>query len=119
MKAYLINPFIQTVVEIQIADANHPDHMKDMYGALNCDLFEVGGYISDNNRDCVFVDEEGLLGNLDEQRFFTMTVYDGEATVTLAGMGLVLGADDEGEATEPVTTLEEVRGIVKFNPDYT
>ena len=42
--------------------------------------------------------------------FFTI----GDSEQPLAGNGLILGTNDEGESIEPSVTVEEVKEITKF-----
>ena len=43
--------------------------------------------------------------------------YGGDVhAVRVAGNGLILGVDDEGNSTSPTVTLEEVQGRVGFLP---
>jgi hypothetical protein len=68
------------------------------------------------NRDCIFVDDEGLLKPLDW--FFAVKGYP----QPIAGRGLVLGTDRNGESVAARTTLEELERsilhlrIVATNP---
>jgi len=72
----------------------------------------VGGYIeaafSPNEKNDIFVDEEGLLKGYDD--FFT---YDG-AHQPFAGNGIVTGVNDDGDTISTSLTLEEVTKKVKF-----
>jgi hypothetical protein len=62
--------------------------------------------------DSIYIDDEGLF--VDDQLFFE---YGGDAqSVRLAGNGLILGVDDEGNSISPTTTIEEVKGRVGFLP---
>lgn len=117
MKVYLINPFNRTITETQIADGRDDmdSHMKEMYAALNCDLFTVACEINEQ-RDTIFVDDEGLLGDLDTQRFFVVELDD--VQMPFAGMGLVMGLDDsEGDSIEPNCTLEQLQSVIRFVPN--
>ena len=106
MKAYLINPFAQTVTEVE-----YSGDYNQIYQFLNCDLFTV---VEINEfGDSVFIDDEGLI-NGKPQEFFLVNGYP----QPLAGMGLVLGCNQEGESTEPSITLEQLKAQVDWIPNH-
>jgi hypothetical protein len=57
----------------------------------------------------VFVDDEGLV-NGQHQHFFVVDGYP----QPLAGKGLVLGVDQEGDSVTPSVSLEQMRKMVTF-----
>ena len=106
MKAYLINPFAQTITEV-----DYSGDYNEIYQLINCDTFtcvELNEY-----GDTVFIDDEGLISGK-PQEFFVLRDYP----QPLAGMGLVLGTDQEGESKSPFATLEAVRNWVTFMPAF-
>jgi hypothetical protein len=98
MKAFLINPFDKTVSEV-----DYSGDYQDIYKLIDAELFEVV-YIDGNN--AIYVDEEGLFKN--EQAFFQV------GYAMLAGRGLVLGTDDEGESISPAISLKDLAKKVTF-----
>lgn len=100
MKAILINPFDQSIREVEY-DAKDDD----ISVIINCRYFDVANL---PNGDGIFVDDEGMLNN--PTHFFKHEDYHSP----LAGKGLILGCDDEGESIAPATTIEEVRRKVTF-----
>lgn len=100
MKLFLIDPFKG------IEEWEYNGDWKTIAPALGCDLFTVVEF--NKEKDCVYVDDEGLLCN--PQFFFSITGYP----TPLAGKGIVAGTDDEGETVEPTVTLEWVRKNVTF-----
>jgi hypothetical protein len=58
------------------------------------------------------VDDEGLLKP--QEGFF---IYEGYRQ-PLAGNGLVLGTDEEGESVDPKMTLEELKSRVTFMDNF-
>jgi hypothetical protein len=98
MKAFLINPFEKSINEV-----DYSGDYQDIYKLIDAELFDVV-YIDGNN--CIYVDDEGLFKN--EQSFFQV------GYAMLAGRGLVLGTDDEGDSISPEIALEELRKQVKF-----
>ena len=104
MKALLIDPFMETVQEI-----DYSGDWKDIRTLLKCDIFATV-YFDDMSTDSVFVDDEGLF--VDDQRFFKLGNY----TQPLAGYGLVLGCNEEGDSVDCMSTLEDVAKQVEWCP---
>jgi|TARA_B110000263_G_C14894340_1_gene323262 hypothetical protein len=87
----------------------HDNTLKTIYNYLGCRTFDV---VRIDDVNSIYIDDEGLF--VEDQRYFT---YEGDTdTVTLAGNGLILGVDDEGETIEPTLTLEHVKSKVSFLP---
>ena len=103
MQAILIDPFTET---IELVD--YSGDYKDIYTLLECDLFATV-YIDDC--DTIYVDDEGLYQ--EPQRFFQ---YKGMPQ-PLAGRGLILGTDEEGDSTDCLLTVEQVRDMVTWCAD--
>ena len=104
MKAILIDVHTQSVTEVE-----HDNTLDNIYDLLDCRTFDV---VRIDEVDSIYVDDEGLF--VDDQLFFE---YGGDAqSVRLAGNGLILGVDDEGNSISPQTTVEEVEGRVGFLP---
>lgn len=103
MKAYLINPFDEEVTEI-----DYDGELDTLYQLLECSLVDAVTCISE---DSIFVDDEGLLNSVGEQKHFYFPGY----SQPLAGRGLFVGpTDSEGNSTEPRLTLEEVTALVIY-----
>jgi len=104
MKAILINVKDQSITEVE-----HDDTLDNIYDLLNCRTFTV---VRIDETDSIYVDDEGLY--VEDQLFFE---YGGdEQAARLAGNGLILGVDDEGNSISPNITVEEVQGRVGFLP---
>lgn len=101
MQAILINPFDKTIEEVE-----YSGDWKDISSLLECDIFTTAYF--DDTTDSVFIDDEGLY--VEDQAFFTI----GDCPQPLAGRGLLLGTDEEGDSTDCKTTLEEAKAMVKF-----
>jgi hypothetical protein len=100
MKAILINPFDKTITEVDYdGDFMHIYDLIDA-GCFGCARISEG--------DGIFIDDDGLLKN--PTHFFLHSEYHSP----LAGKGLILGCDDQGEAVSCKTTVEEVRAKVSF-----
>ena len=102
MKAILIDPFTRTVTEVE-----YSGNYQQIYDLIDCETFDCARI--NRHGDGIFVDDEGLIRDK-EQAFFLHADYP----QPLAGKGLVLGCDDEGESVSPHTTLDEVTRKVRF-----
>lgn len=100
MKAILINPFDQTVTEVE-----YSGDYRDIYKLIDAQCFDVARL---PHRDGIFVDDEGLLNGT--THFFQHEDYPNP----LAGKGLIIGCDEEGESVDCKTTLNEVKAKVSF-----
>lgn len=90
MKGILIDPFERKVSEVELTG-----DYKEIYKHIHCDTFDA---VRIENGDACFVDDNGLFmkpKNQDEQRYFMLSNYYPEP---LAGYGLVLGTNSEGES---------------------
>ena len=107
IRAILIDPFACTVTEIEHDASDY----KNVYPLLSHETMPVRMFqivrIGDDG-DAIFVDEEGLLKPCD--RWFILRGF----SQPLAGKGVVLGSDDEGETTSAKTSLITVRGLIRF-----
>ena len=101
MKAFLIDPKAQTITEVSYSGA-----YTEIYKHIEADLFDV--VTVNREGDGIFVDDEGLLK---EQEFFFL--HKGYPS-PLAGRGLVLGTNREGESVSPKMTIEDLRNDVLF-----
>ena len=102
MKAYLIDPFEETVTEV-----DYDGHLESLYLLLECSIVDAVTCITN---DSIFVDDEGLLG-VEGQKFFLFPGYP----QPLAGKGLFVGPPDEdGNETEPTMPLVEVESLVVY-----
>lgn len=97
MKAYLIDPF-----QMSISEVDYSGDYKHIYQLIDCDCFDV--VTINEEGDGIFVDDEGLI-NGKSQAFFACYPYPNP----LAGKGLVLGRDHEGESVSPKMTIEDLR----------
>lgn len=102
MKAYLIDPFTRTVSQVE-----YSGDYQQIYSFIDCDTFTCADF--NDKGDTVFVDDEGLI-NGKPQEFF---LVDGYPT-PLAGKGLVLGTNQEGESVEPSITLSELDDAIQW-----
>lgn len=101
MNAYLIDPVARTITAV-----DYTGKYTNIYDHIEADCFDLVRINCEG--DAIFVDDEGLLK--DDQSFF---MYEGYPS-PLAGRGLVLGSDEEGESVSPKITLEELKANVSF-----
>ena len=101
MKAILIDPFEQTVKEV-----DYSGDFRDIYKLIDAECFDCARI---KGRDGIFVDDEGLLNA--PTHFFEHSEYHSP----LAGKGLIVGCDEEGESADCKTTLDEVKAKVTFS----
>ena len=108
MKAILIDVKTQEIKEVE-----YDNTLQNIYDLIDCRAFDLVRLNEvDGIFNSIFVDDEGLLkANL----YFE---YSGGGRVfQLAGNGLVLGIDDEGNSISPTLTVEDVEGKVNFLPE--
>ena len=95
--AILVDPFDKTTKKIKVTDHYFYKECKA--------LLKITGPIDVLTLDpenMAIVDDEGLLKNADEQRYFKVKEYP----QALAGRAVIIGYDEEGENTD-----------VTYNPD--
>lgn len=102
MRAILINPEAKTVTEVE-----YTGDYKNIYDHIQAGCFTV---VQIDERDSIFVDDEGLYRL--PQFYFMWKGYD----QPLAGRGLILGVDAEGESIGTKLPLDYVKSMVSF-PD--
>jgi hypothetical protein len=103
MKAFLIDPFEREVREIEWS-ANWQDISK----ILDCHTFTVASIGHNLDDDTIYVDDEGLYR--DGQDFFAFVGHPNP----LAGYGLLVGTDCEGDSADPKHRLEQVQSKTHF-----
>jgi hypothetical protein len=105
MQAYLIDPFNKTITAVE-----YSGDYKQIYQHIGADLFTAATF--NDFGDSVFVDDEGLFKP--DQEFFLVNGYP----QPLAGKGLVLGCNDDGDSVEPSITLDQCRALVDWVPHH-
>lgn len=99
--AYLIDPETSSISEVETDYSS-----RSIYKLIDAQLFDVV-YINDQ-RDVIYVDDEGLFHS---KHFFRIEGYPSP----LAGKGLVLGTDNEGETISPISeTIETLEAKITF-----
>ena len=100
MKAILID-----VINKEVREVEHDDTLESIYKHVDCGTFDV---VRIDNLNSIYIDDEGLF--IEDQQFFNYVID--LRVASLAGNGLILGVDDEGNTIEPTLTLEEVKSSV-------
>ena len=101
MKAYLINVKSKQITEVNI------NTWEDISPAIGCEIFSCP-HITEEN-DVLYCDDEGLLHN-NIEGFFKLDSYP----QPIAGNGLILGDDGEGDSADVHIDLETLKSRVKF-----
>lgn len=94
---YLIRPLERTIQRVKLDDYH------GIYKWIAADCFDVCRLTQDG--DYVYVDDEGLLKQQLRENFFQAATYP----TPLAGNGLMMGTDDEGDSVDPKMTWEELK----------
>jgi hypothetical protein len=107
MKAILIDAQSETIKYVDVVEKNG-SKLNSMYQHLGCELVDV---INIDNKNDLFVDDEGLLKINDNTKFFIIQGY----YQPLAGNGLILGFNNnDGDSTSTNLTVEEISKRVIF-----
>lgn len=105
MKAFLIDPSAQTITAVEY-DGNY----KSITKMIEAQMFTTVQI--NEEEDTIYLDDEGLF--VEGQSFFMIAGYP----EPLAGKGLVLGTDAEGDSDEPVITFDSLLDCVQFGYLY-
>jgi len=100
MKAFVIDPTAQTITE-----AEYHGNYREIYTLGGFDCFDLVRLDGENG---IFVDDEGLFKS--DQDFFGIKGYP----QPLAGRGVVLGNNMEGETIAPTVTKEWLEQNIVF-----
>ena len=103
MKAIFINTKDRTITEIEGQFSDYKEINKVLESRYMTHALELKG------RDCVFVDDEGLLDETQDNFFY----YE-KGHQPFAGHGIILGHDKKGNTADVKISLDEVKSKVKF-----
>ena len=108
MKAILIDVKTQEIKEVE-----YDNTLQNIYDLIDCRAFDLVRLNEvDGIFNSIFVDDEGLLK---DNLYFEYS--DSGRVFQLAGSGLILGVDDEGNSISPTLNVEDVKGKVSFLPE--
>lgn len=99
--AFLIDPHTLSITTVEW----NGDY-KHIYKLIEADCYDCARVSREG--DGIFVDDEGLFKQ--DQRFFLHADYPNP----LAGKGLMLGCDAEGESIAPSCTLDELVSKIRW-----
>lgn len=102
MKAFLIDPTEQSIKEVDCGKS-----IDDIYKLIDADCFTS---VRIDRKNYVYVDDNGLICTPPKEDFFTLSNYP----QPLAGKGLVLGCDFDGETIGATVTMEYLLLNVRF-----
>lgn len=106
MKAYLIDPTIDAIVETE-----YNGDWKTIAPTIGAETFTLVVYEHNGVELSIYVDDEGLF-NGNPHGWFDLPGFN----QAFRGKGLVLGTDDEGESVDVPDVLEHLLSAVSF-PD--
>ena len=92
-KAYLIDPEKKTIEAVEL-----DGDLKSIYKLLDCDM--IAAPIEFDNKDTMFVDDEGLFK---EQKG---AIKMKDWSYPIVGKVMIIGCDDEGESVDVKTPIE-------------
>lgn len=103
MRAILINPWCRIIEQIEIGG-----DLKSMYGVLKCSAV---CHVMLSPRDLLWLDDDGLLK--DGIPIFRLRGYNHP----LAGIGLILGVDHEGNNIPVDVRLNYIQSVVVWSDE--
>ena len=109
----LIDPFLKKVNTVKVEN-----DLKDFYRHIGCSMVEIVNltqYIDNTYVQDIWVDEEGLLKN--DQRFFKVSDLPFGHDGVIAGRGLILGSNREGNTISCDLSIEDV--LPRISWDFT
>jgi hypothetical protein len=101
MRAILINAANRTVEAIELESG-----LKPIYEAIGCTCF--GGFEYNHHGDYVYYDDESLFSN--PQHFVELS----DEYQPIAGNLLIVGTDDQGNSTDVVCTVDDIKNDIIF-----
>tara|TARA_R100000781_G_C4062484_1_gene121521 strand:+ start:693 stop:1049 length:357 start_codon:yes stop_codon:yes gene_type:complete len=111
MRSILINPINETIKEVwydKNKELSRLEWIKD-----NLSVRTISGIRLDDNGNYLYVDDEGMLLNMNY--FFRYTNNDFYVEpVLLAGKGLVVSTDEEGNDIESELTIGDLKPKIEF-----
>jgi hypothetical protein len=100
MRAILINAENETISEVE-----YDGDYRSIYKLIGCETFTI---VQFPDGETLYVEDNGLL--FDPQHFFKHEGYH----QPLAGNGLFLGSDDEGESIATQLSIDKLKDQISF-----
>ena len=111
MMSILINPIDQTIRDVWYDKNKEVSRLKWIQDTL--DVRSIDGIRLNDNDQYMYVDDEGMLSNMNYFfKYFNRDFY--VEPVLIAGKGLVVGTDENGDDIEPEITIGELRPRIEF-----
>jgi len=104
VRAYLIDPANRSIEEVTLTQK--PSALAELYKLLDCSTITA---VTLDDKETVYCDDEGLLKGPVYQ-FFSFKGFD----EPIAGKGLVIGIDRDGNDASPTQSLENIRQRLLF-----
>ena len=106
MRAIKINVENQTLEYVEVEGIN------TYYEQIGNECSTFACPVTFDNNDGLFVDDEGLF----HKNIGAFYMKDWSSPIV--GNALIIGCDDEGESVDCKTTIEDLKGKIKFIPHY-
>ena len=115
MKAILIDPKAKQVMQI-----DYNGDYKTIYEHLSFTnsfgnshkVRAFDGVRTPTGGDGIYVDDEGLYAPADDKHWYNIKYNDQD--MMLINRSLVIGCDDEGDSKDCVSTVEDIKGRIKW-----
>jgi len=110
MKAFLIDPYNQTITEVKY-DGNY----KTIQKIIGCAIFDIARF-DDDSGNGIYIDDSGFF--LNDRKLFIFYPATGNPTI-LAGKGLALGCNLlNGESQSLTCTFDELANRIVFITEH-
>jgi len=112
MKAILIDPMFNTIKEVQ-----YDGDYKSIYRLIGYSFTKYQPRAFDIVRipvgfDGIYVDDEGLYVSAEDKHWYNIRYNNQD--MMLINRSLVIGCDDEGDSKDCVSTVEDIKGSIKW-----
>ena len=115
MKAILIDPKHERVMQIDYSgDYRHIyEHLSFINSFGNSHKVRTFDIVrTPTGGDGIYVDDEGLYAPAEDKHWYNIKYNDQD--MMLVNRSLVIGCDDEGNSKDCVSTVEDIRGRIKW-----
>jgi hypothetical protein len=111
-KGILIDTKKRTISYVDVTPNKKGSYLPSIYEHIGCTRFEV---VELPNQNDLFCDEESMLSMDENTMFFKI---DGMMSVPIAGNGLILGLNEDGDSIDTNITLMDIVPNVQFYTAY-
>lgn len=111
-KGILINVKERVISYVVLEPNQKGSYLPSIYNCIDAERFEV---VELNEKNDLFVDEEGLNTMTEETMFFKI---DGMMNTPVAGNGLILGLDDMGNSIDTTLSVMDLMEKIHFYTAY-